>query len=262
VPFTISHAAAVLPLHRWTREKLPLAALMIGSMAPDFAYFIPGDPGRVTTHSIAGVFTFCLPVSLVLWLLFVRVLEQPTLALMPESWSARIVPPHREWTLKRLLIASVAVILGAFTHLLWDAFTHADTLVTNTFPVLNSAAVEIGGARVAWFSLLQHASTVIGMAFLTIWAVRRLRVPPAPDPPRHFLPSVSNRMRAGAVVLLLSASFVYAIARFMAYPDNELEYRLFHFAIGGMTAFALAWLAIAIFISWRARTAARLDARE
>ena len=37
---------------------------------------------------------------------------------------------------------------------------------------------------------------------------------------------------------------------------------LFHFAIGGMTGFALAWLAVAIFISWSSRTAARLDAKE
>lgn len=262
MPFTISHAAAVLPLHKWTRAKLPLAALMIGSMSPDFAYFIPGDPVRITTHSIAGVFSFCLPVGLILWLLFVRVLEQPTLALMPESWSARIVPPHREWTFRRLLIAAAAVILGALTHLIWDAFTHGDTLVTNTFSALNSVAVEIGGERIRWYALLQHASTVIGLVFLTIWAVGRLRIPPAPDPPRHFPPSVSNRMRVGAALFLLAASFVYAIARFMAHPDNAFEHRLFHFAIGGMTGFALAWLAVAIFISWSSRTADGVDAKE
>ena len=262
MPFTISHAAAVLPLHRWTRESLPLAALMIGSMSPDFAYFLPGDPTRVSTHSIAGVFSFCLPVSLVLWLLFVRVLEQPTLALMPESWSARIVPPHREWTLRRLLIAAVAVILGAFTHLVWDAFTHADTLATNTFPFLYSVAFEAGGERIQWYSLLQHASTVIGLAFLTIWAVRRLRIPPALNPPRHSCPPSAPGCASAAVVFVLAASFVYAIARFMAYPDNAFEHRLFHFAIGGMTGFALAWLAVALFVSWSSRTAAGADARE
>jgi len=262
VPFTISHAAAVLPLHQWTREKLPLAALMIGSMSPDFAYFISGDPGRLATHSIAGLFTFCWPVSLVLWLLFVRVLEQPTLALMPASWAARIVPPQREWTLKTLLIASAAVLLGAVTHLIWDSFTHAQTPVTNTLRGLHAVAVEIGGTSIPWYGILQHVSTLLGLVCLTVWAVRRLRIPPMPDPPRHFLPTVSNKMRWAAVAFVLAASFVYAIARTMAYPDNALERRLFHFAIGGMTGFALAWLAVALFINWSSRAVARLDAKE
>jgi len=254
VPFTISHAAAVLPLQKWTREQLPLAALMIGSMSPDFAYFLPADTSRVSTHSIAGLFSFCWPVGLAIWLLFVRVLEQPTLALLPENWSARIVPPHRSWTLKTLLMASAAVILGAVTHILWDSFTHANTPVTDTFRWLHDAALEIGGARIPWYSVLQHASTLIGLACLAVWAVRRLRVPPAPDPPRHFLPTVSNKVRSVAMAFLLLASFVYAIARLMAHPDNALEIRLFHFAIGGMTGFAFAWLAVALFISWMPRS--------
>lgn len=262
MPFTISHAAAVLPLHKWTREKFPLAALMIGAMSPDFAYFAPGDPSRIATHSIAGLFSFCLPVGLVLWLIFVRVLEQPTLALMPESWSARIVPPHRDWTLKRLLVASAAVVLGAVTHLIWDSFTHGNTPVTNTFPWLYGVAMEIGGMPMPWFVILQHASTLIGLVALTIWAVRRLRAPRPADLPRHALPSVGNKVRVIAVVFLLAASFGLAIARFAAHPDIRFEYRLFHFAIGGMTGFALAWLAIAMFIGWRGRTAARLGAKE
>jgi hypothetical protein len=228
--------------------------MMIGSMSPDFAYFLPGEPVRIATHTIPGLFVFCWPVGLVLWLLFVRVLEQPTLALMPESWAARIVPPHRDWTFKRLLVASAAVILGALTHLIWDSFTHANTPVTSTLNGLHSAAFEVDGAGYPWYAVLQHVSTVIGLVFLTVWAVGRLRIPPAPDPPRHYLPTVSNRVRAAAVAFLLVTSCAYAIARYMAYPHLPVEHRLFHFAIGGMTAFALAWLAVAIWISARSRS--------
>jgi prolipoprotein diacylglyceryltransferase len=122
--------------------------------------------------------------------------------------------------------------------------------------------MEIGGVRIRWYGVLQHLSTIFGMVVLTIWAVRRLRAPHAPDPPRHFLPPVSNKVRALAVLFILAVSFAYAIARFMAYPDNPLENRLFHFAIAGMTGFALAWLAVAIYIGWSARATARLGARE
>ena len=61
---TIAHAAAVLPLRQFGKLRLPLVALMIGSMSPDYAYFLPGDLDRVDTHSFAGLFYFCWPVSL------------------------------------------------------------------------------------------------------------------------------------------------------------------------------------------------------
>jgi len=32
-----------------------------------------------STHDLAGIFWFCLPVALAIWLLFVHVLEQPTI---------------------------------------------------------------------------------------------------------------------------------------------------------------------------------------
>ena len=109
MPFTISHAAAVLPLQK---TRLPLAALMIGSMSPDFAYFLPGEPLREDTHSIAGIFWFCWPVSVALWFLFVGVLEQPTLALLPDRWHARFAPSDRKISVKTLAFASAAVIAG------------------------------------------------------------------------------------------------------------------------------------------------------
>ena len=63
MPFTVSHAAAVLPIDRWTRHTLPLTALMIGSMAPDFGYVFSYELSRPITHSFLGLFTFSLPVS-------------------------------------------------------------------------------------------------------------------------------------------------------------------------------------------------------
>ena len=53
MPFTVSHAAAVLPLHRLSNHKLPLTALMVGSMAPDFGYIysLRGEPRPDAQHS-------------------------------------------------------------------------------------------------------------------------------------------------------------------------------------------------------------------
>ena len=226
---------------------------MIGSMSPDFSYFTAGAV-RSATHSLQGLFTFCWPVGLALWLVFVRVLERPTLALMPPAWAARIVPPHREWSLRTLVAASVAVILGAVTHILWDSFTHGGTHVTTAIPALQVVAFEIHHyGSFAWFWVLQQLSTIFGLVVLFIWAVKRLRSPPAQPPPHPDLPAIGNRVRVVALAIVVAVSLGFAILRYSTHPTFALEYRLFHLAIGGMTGFALSWLAVAVAVTLFAR---------
>jgi hypothetical protein len=72
--------------------------------------------------------------------------------------------------------------------------------------------------------------------------------------PRHW-PSISNELRLAAVGLLFATACVFALAGYVANPNMGFEGRLFHFLIGGMTGWALAWFAIALSIRWRSRTA-------
>ena len=246
MPFTISHAAAVLPLQK---TRLPLAALMIGSMSPDFAYFLPGEPLREDTHSIAGIFWFCWPVSVALWLLFVRVLEQPTFALLPDRWRARFAPSEREISFKTLALASAAVMLGAATHILWDSFTHRGTAVVDALPALHAVAFHVHGWRIRWFMVLQHLSSIVGLLTLLIWV---WRLPPAQNAPR-VLPSTSHTTRVQALAILVASSLGLAITGYVLNSDAWFMRRLFHFAIGGMTGWVIAWFAIAIYIAQSAR---------
>jgi len=218
--------------------------MMVGSMSPDFAYFLPGDFDRVETHSIAGVFWFCWPISLALWLLFVRVLEPPTSALLPESWRARFAPSDPNLSLKTLGFASVAVILGAITHLIWDSFTHRGTLVVNAIPALHAVAFHIDGWRIRWFVVLQHLSSVFGIVALAVWA---WKLPPEPHArPSPF--SISHVARVRAVAVIIAATLGLAIASFLFHADTWFVRRLFHLAIGGMTGLSLAWLGIALWV--------------
>src|SRR5688572_23084608 len=89
MPFTISHAAAVLPLHRLSRHRLPLSALMVGSMAPDFGYFFSHEASRQFTHSFASLITFSLPAGLAIWLFYVAMLEKTTITLLTDRWHTR-----------------------------------------------------------------------------------------------------------------------------------------------------------------------------
>jgi hypothetical protein len=240
-----------------SKARLPLAALMIGSMSPDFAYFLPIAPGRAGTHDIAGLFYFCWPVGVAVWLLFVRVLEQPTMALLPETWRMRITPSDQALNLKTLALAFAAIILGAATHIVWDWFTHASTPVVDAFPAMRAVAFNIGAKPIRWFSLLQILSSIAGMAVLMVWAIRKIRgapLVPAVRESRHW-PSISNEARFAAVVFLFATSCVFALTGYVANPEMRFEGRLFHLAIGAMTGWALAWFAIALSIRWRSRTA-------
>ena len=243
MPFTISHAAAVLPLRR---TGLPLAALMIGSMSPDFAYFVLPRIDSFWTHSAGGLFLFCWPVSLVVWCVYVRWIEWPTFALLPHRWRAAFTPSEPRIGFAALALASAAVILGAATHIAWDSFTHAGTPVVSAAPALGATLFSFRGIPVRVFTLLQHLSTAIGLAALFIWALRRRResaaVAAAP------WPAIPHASRLVAWAPLFASTFALAVIAYAGNPEVELGRRLFHFAVGGMKGGALAWIAIALWV--------------
>ena len=88
MPLTTSHPAAVIPL---TRLNLDLSALVIGSMTPDFVYFIPYClPLSDFSHTIAGVFVLCIPLGLAALAIFHYLIKNPALALLPHSHQSRL----------------------------------------------------------------------------------------------------------------------------------------------------------------------------
>jgi len=251
MPFTISHAAAVLPLKN---SRLPLAALMIGSMSPDFGYFLPFEMmSRPSTHNLEGILFFCLPVGLAVWLLFVRLLEQPTIELLPEAWRDRVPRSDSHLTLTALGFAGLAIIVGAITHIAWDSITHANTQVTNAFPVMHAEVFRFYGHPIRTFFILQCLSSVVGLVALAIWALRlRHSVPRTrtADERRSYLP---DRARVVAVGVLIASSAVTAAAMYVSNSDSDLGNRVFHLLIGGMTGWLIAWCAVALWVTRASR---------
>ena len=139
VPFTPTHIVAVLPLlplRRW----LPFAGLAIGAMVPDIALFFP-IVSYAETHSPFGVFTTCVPLGVAIFLLFDTVMRGPLVALLPTWFQIRIDPLPKLPTIPRLrphllfyagLVPSI--IIGAFSHQIWDAFTHEGRWGTKLIP--------------------------------------------------------------------------------------------------------------------------------
>src|SRR5437588_11781810 len=139
MPFTLAHPAAILPLPGL--KYLRTAPLVIGAMIPDLPYDMPRRLNllRPETHSATGALTTCLPLGYAA-LDAVYLLRRPLTALLsPRArfLCLRALAPFRgrplEWAL-----ASLSIVIGVWTHLLWDALTHNDGWIVRRVAVLSA----------------------------------------------------------------------------------------------------------------------------
>lgn len=208
MPFTLSHAAAVLPAMRSDgtgRGPLVPAVLVAGSFSPDITYyaasFLSGamEFGDVT-HSFPGVLVVDVVIAWVLvgvWLL----LREPLVALLPRAWQGRAAALLRCGTPRARVDTSLVVrwyvsaVLGALTHVVWDAFTHLDRWGMRVFPVLGR---EIAGSPLYWY--LQYGGSAVAAVVLAVFLARALRRAPRAEPLGVPVLSVRDRWWAGAVL--------------------------------------------------------------
>ena len=91
VPLTPAHAAAVVPFCRW--KALWLSPLVVGSIAPDFAYFVfLPHPLRHVGHTPWGLVTVCIPTGLAALYAFHRFFKRPLVMLLPRPLRAKLWP--------------------------------------------------------------------------------------------------------------------------------------------------------------------------
>ncbi|MET7342910.1 DUF4184 family protein [Streptomyces sp. NPDC087866] len=232
MPFTLSHAAAVLPgIRRDGSGRGPLlaSALVAGSFAPDLTYFadsvIPGAMkfGEVT-HAVWGAFTvdvLITAVALALWLL----LRDPVVALLPERWRGRVHtwlggarpatgPGRRALRVRDGAWFAVSAALGSASHVVWDAFTHHDRWGVRLVPGLDGS---VGGLPV--FTLVQYgtsAPALLLLAWFTVSGLRRTGERPVP-PAVPVLDPRTRRWALAAIGLCVLLGIAHRCARWYAY---------------------------------------------
>ena len=193
MPFTISHAAAVLPFSRLLARWRLLSAATIGAMAPDFGFFFPWHVRRLETHSAIALVTFCLPVGLAAYWVFQYLIKTPLMELLPEGPYARWRPfasPADFRSIRQWLLAACGVFGGAVTHLVWDAFTHEGARGVRMLPVLDEPFVEIGGHHMMGVRLMQDGSSLLGLVVvfaIIAYGLRRGREQPVPKRPLRLV---------------------------------------------------------------------------
>jgi hypothetical protein len=171
MPFTLSHAVAVLPLNK---KPLVLSALIIGTFSPDFSYFIPLFANATFSHTIAGIFLFCMPISFIFLLFLHFVLRKTLILLIPTERYIKIDYLNREINLSmnKLFWIFVSIGIGAFTHIFWDSFTHQTGYAVINFPILSVPVIDIYNEPILLFKILQYFSSVGGGLIFLFWLIK------------------------------------------------------------------------------------------
>jgi|SRR5215470_1003243 len=260
MPFTLAHPAAVIPLARRLGRFAVPSALVIGSISPDLAYLLPMGVSRGGSHSLAGLFWFCIPAGVGAYLLFHLMLKRPLVSLLPTRIAARVAGvlcaprrlPPASW-----IAVLVSLLIGAVTHLAWDAFTHPDAPGVQAVAVLHARLFSIGQYPVHGYKVLQHGSTLAGTVLLIGWVWRWLRQAPI-HPPDPTL-SLSRWRRATAVTVIVGLPVCAGLASgvlALSYPVtvSALEVSVWRSVVFSLSALGIAILCFSLVWHLRIRT--------
>jgi hypothetical protein len=233
MPFTLSHAVAVLPLRRYCPRYFNLAGLIIGSMTPDAGYYLGRFDLATVAHSPLGTVTVCLPVGLALLGLFYLV-RQPACFLLP-SPHRQVLQPLAAQTpavqSRTVMSMVVSILLGAWTHLVWDSFTHRGGWFVQRLDWLGEPALLLGDTGLSGYWLLQQASTFVGMIVLLGAYLFWLHQRHAPDSVERSSDRWRYALWVGLIFLPLAVAVPTAY-QFAAAFEGFVAFRVFLFRTG------------------------------
>lgn len=243
MPFTAAHPAIILPLLQIQSRWLSTTGLVVGSIAPDFEYFITLGFSSYFSHSVLGILCFNLPISFLIATIFhllVRdvvikylpaIIQKRVAAVKPLDWLAYL---KRHW-----FIFMVSALVGACSHIFWDDFTHVEGYSQRILPVLRDH-VTVYGKRFYVARIIQHASTLVGGLLVAAYVWR--------------MPSVQVRQTASPIqkvvfwliIPLLAAAFL-TFSYFTQLTTNYTKAMVITFLSGLL----LATILVSLFVKVR-----------
>jgi hypothetical protein len=187
MPFTFSHPAIVLPLTKVRSAYVSMSCMVVGSMTPDFQYFLQMKlKGRIM-HTWHGAFLVGLPVAIFLVFIFHLIVKRPLINNLPAYFQSRLHDLYDVDFMKEFkgnfIPYLVCLQIGVLSHVFWDGFTHANTYFVQHIEFL-SWRVDYGVLpKAPLFRYVQHISTLVG-AVAIAWYFHHL-----PQRRNHVIPA-------------------------------------------------------------------------
>jgi hypothetical protein len=172
VPITVCHPVAAIPFRR---IGLVFSALTIGSMTPDFEFFLRLSDGKAAGHTLPGIFLFDVPVGIIALVLYHLLLKFPLLSLLSHSVQSRLyssASKFKFFPISRFCLIVLSLVIGAGTHLFLDAFTHADGWFVQHISLLYTPLIATSHGIVRVYFALQYAGSFFAAVLMLYWFLK------------------------------------------------------------------------------------------
>lgn len=161
MPFTLAHPMAVLPLVRCRFLHFP--ALVLGSLSPDFVYFLGGRAAFHIGHTWQGIWLVNLPLCFVFYAVYHFIWREILRDYLPNILNARYPVMVFRQPVIWLAVFTLSALIGMATHLFLDAFTHETGYFVQYLPILRE---KVGMLPI--FKYLQYGGGVLGV-LVCVW---------------------------------------------------------------------------------------------
>lgn len=208
MPFTFSHPAIILPLKYLPKNWFSLTGLIIGSLTPDFEYFIRMKVQSNYSHTFYGMFWFDLPLAILLSFIFHNIVRNYLFFNSPNIIKSRVlIFSTFNWNIyfkEHWIIILISIIIGISSHLFWDGFTHNHGYFVDHFYSLKNSFSFLENEIIPIWKMLQHTSTLLG-AVIIIVSFFKL--------PKNTISALNNHQKYWKTISILTLTI--SILRFM-----------------------------------------------
>jgi Domain of unknown function (DUF4184) len=165
MPFTFSHPAIVLPFVFLPRKWFSLTGLVVGSLTPDFEYFLRMKVVSLYSHTLGGLFWFDIPLGILIAFTFHNIVRDSFFENLPSFLQSRLVKyKNFDWNnyfKKNWIVVIISILIGSFSHIFWDGFTHSHGYFVEIIPDLRNIETFFS-IQIPVFKILQHSSSLVG----------------------------------------------------------------------------------------------------
>ncbi|MRI00899.1 DUF4184 family protein [Kriegella sp. EG-1] len=164
MPFTASHPAIILPFlkHRY----FSASGLIMGSMVPDFEFFLRFEANGPHGHSVWGMFWLNIPIALVFITIYHLVVRNQMLLNLPpifrKKFEGFIEFNWISYLKSNYFKVILSILIGNISHLFWDSFTHFDGFFVSRIAFFNEEFYQV-----PVYNILQYGFSLLGA--IAIW---------------------------------------------------------------------------------------------
>jgi membrane-bound metal-dependent hydrolase YbcI (DUF457 family) len=176
MPFTFSHPAAILPFCKSKRMALSLTGLVVGSIVPDFEFLMRLKETDCFGHTWIGLIAFDIPFAVLLSFLFHDLIRNTLILHLPKwlrqrffafayfDWMAYFVQHKAKFFL--------SVLIGIFTHVFLDAFTHRGGFFASMHPFFKAEITFLIFPLPVYY-ILQLTTSLLGALYI-FWFILKM----------------------------------------------------------------------------------------